>query len=87
MLKKDRGTTKELNSSSDCAQAAGTVSRHSAVAQEMLMELNLKQVLRRPPAPPPICDSLTLPGLTVTHKYFNSNALHLEIKGLIQVLL
>lgn len=39
------------------------------------------------PLPPISDDQLTLPGLTVMHKYFNSNALHLEIKGLIQVLL
>lgn len=33
VLKKDPGGNKELNGRRDCAQAAGTVSRHSAVAQ------------------------------------------------------
>lgn len=61
VLKKDQGATKELNGSSDCAQAAGTVSRHSEAAQEMLVELNLKQVFGRPPAPPPsLIHSLSL---------------------------
>lgn len=49
-------------------------------------ELRLKQALERPLVPSPIPDGPTLPSLTVMHKYFNSNALHLEIKGLIQML-
>lgn len=50
-------------------------------AQRMFVEPNLKQV----PTPNPP-DTLTLPGPTVMHKYFNSKTSHLEIKGLIREL-
>ena len=83
---KDQSGTKELNGSCDCAQAVDSVNCKQAyyLSPVNFCELSLKQVLERPLVPSPIPDPLTLPSLTVMHKYFNSNALHLEIKGLIQ---
>lgn len=81
----EKPTEKAKGPKDNCDQAQAPPLYAEKVAA-LLVELSLKQAMKGTPHPQAIPEPLTLPGLTVMHKYFNSNALHLEIKGLIQVL-
>lgn len=66
---KEKDDAKESNDIYDSAQAAATVCRQASECGDELAK-SLESVSPPPPHPHP----LTLPGLTVMHKYFNSNA-------------